>query len=36
MLTLYYLQYPDNNGHEDTQLWWAGKELVRGKKLSEY
>ncbi|ONK67810.1 uncharacterized protein A4U43_C05F4010 [Asparagus officinalis] len=26
----------DCGGDEEIQLWWAGKELVRGKKLSEY
>ncbi|XP_074591390.1 uncharacterized protein LOC141847282 [Curcuma longa] len=29
-------QPPDCEVHQQMQLWWAGKELVRGKRLCDY
>ncbi|XP_073104586.1 uncharacterized protein [Elaeis guineensis] len=28
--------FSDSEHHDGMQLWWAGKELVRGKRLSDY
>lgn len=28
--------FSDSKLHDSMQLWWAGKELVRGKRLSDY